>query len=365
MILMNDFKKEYQAIKEDVQIALNRMLESGWYILGPEVEAFEKEFAAYCGTTYAVGVANGLEALQIALMAHDIGRNDEVITVSNSAVATTLSITAVGATPVFVDIDAYYHIDTTLIENAITEKTKAIIPVHLFGQMVDMDALGKIASKHNLIIIEDACQAHGATLNGKMAGSIGSLGCFSFYPTKNLGAYGDGGAITTNDKALYERCKMLRNYGQKTRYIHEMKGLNSRLDEMQAALLRVKLTKLDEAIDKRNERAAQYSELLTGVGDIKLPQIRKNARHTFHLYPIATARRDELQAFLKEHKVESLIHYPIPIHKQQCYAEFNSISLPQTEKIANQILSLPIHPFLTESEVETVCALITKFYSTK
>lgn len=363
MILMNDFKKEYSSNKKIVNNAIKKCLESGWYILGEEVKKFEEEFANYIGTKYCIGVGNGLEALQISLMALDIGPGDEVITVSNSAVATTLAITNTGATPIFIDIDEFYHIDTSKIEEKITSKTKALIPVHLFGQPVEISKLSEIAKKHNFHIIEDACQAHGATFDGQKVGSFGTFGCFSFYPTKNLGAYGDGGAITTNSKDLYEKCLSLRNYGQTNRYEHSIIGINSRLDEIQAAILRVKLPKLDKMLKKRNSIARIYLKNLAWIKEIKLPKKRKGVFHAYHLFVIRTERRDELMEFLKENMVQTLIHYPIPIHKQKCYPEFNKISLQVTETFAQTILSLPINPFMKKEEVLRICELIKKFYA--
>lgn len=364
MILMNDFQEEYKMFRPELMKALENCLGSGRYILGENVLKFEKNFAKYVGTKYCVGVANGLEALQISLMVLGIGKGDEVITVSNTAVATALAISNVSAKPVFVDIDDYFHIDTRKIEEKITPKTRAIIPVHLFGQMVDMQNLKRLAKKHHLKIVEDACQAHGATFNSKKAGSFGDLGCFSFYPTKNLGAYGDGGAITTNSKKFYEKCAMLRNYGQKNRYEHLFKGLNSRLDELQAAILNVKLRKIERLIKKRQKIANLYFQNLTGVKQIVLPKIRKNYSHTFHLFVIQAEDRDKLQNFLRENKIESLIHYPIPIHKQRCYKdEYPKLVLEKIESVARKILSLPIHPLMTDEEVLTICQVIKKFYA--
>lgn len=363
MIVMNDFKKEYASIKPEVDAALQRMLESGWYILGKEVEEFEKAFAEYQNSKYCIGVANGLDALMISLMALGIGKGDEVITVSNTAVATVLAITNAGATPVFVDVNENYLMDVTKLEEKITSKTKAIIPVHLFGQMVDMQALMKIAQKHNLAIVEDACQAHGAKQLDQRSGTLGITGCFSFYPTKNLGAFGDAGAIVTNDKKIYEQCKMIRNYGQRNRYYHEIKGINSRLDEMQAAILSVKLKHLDDYVSKRNEIATLYNEQLKDIQQIQLPQVQQNNYHSYHLYVIQAENRDGLLKHLIDNGVASLIHYPVPVHKQECYKEFNTVSLPKTEKYADSILSLPIHPFLTAEEVSTVANIIRSFYS--
>ncbi len=362
MIVMNDFKKEYQAHAVTVDKAIKRCLESGHYILGKETELFEEAFAAFTGATYCIGVANGLEALQIALMALGIGEGDEVLTVSNSAVATSLAITNVGATPVFVDVDEYYHMDPALIESHITKRTKAIMPVHLFGQSIAMSEIQKIAQKHGLAIVEDACQAHGARFNNQQVGTFGALAAFSFYPTKNLGAYGDGGAITTNSKELYEKCKMLRNYGQQTRYFHILKGINSRLDEVQSAILSAKLPKLPEALEKRNEIAQAYLEGLKNIPGIVLPKIRPEAYHSFHLFVIKVKDREELMTYLSEKGVQTIIHYPVPIHKQECYAEYNSITLPVTEQNAKEMLSLPIHPFMSAEEVQTVINTLQAYY---
>ncbi len=362
MILMNDFKKEYKFLQKQIDKAVRKCFESGWYILGREVEEFEREFAKYIGTQYCIGVANGLEALQISLMALDIGKGDEVITVSNTAVATSLAISNVGAKPVFIDVDDYYLIDVKKIEEKITPRAKAIMPVHLFGQTANMNSLKEIARKYNLKIIEDACQAHGALRNRKKAGSFGDLGCFSFYPTKNLGGYGDGGAITTNSKKLYEKCQMLRNYGQKTRYLHKLKGLNSRLDEIQAAILRVKLRYLDLFVNKRNKIAEIYHQDLLGIKEIRLPKTMPGNRHSFHLYVIEAQKRDDLMSYLEGKGVKTLIHYPIPIHKQDCYLEYNKLKVKNTELFSKSILSLPIHPLLKKKDVKIICNLIKLFY---
>ncbi len=362
---MNDFKKEYRFHKKTVDPAIGEVLRSGWYILGKRCEQFEQEFAAYVGTPYCVGVANGLEALQIALMALGVGKGDEVITVSNSAVATALAITNAGATPVFVDIDEYYHMDVHKIEQAITSKTKAILPVHLFGQLANIGEICAIARRHGLKVVEDACQAHGAESAGRKAGAFGDIGCFSFYPTKNLGAYGDGGAITTHSREIYEQCKKLRNYGQSSRYLHDIKGVNSRLDELQAAVLSEKLKMLPLLIKRRNKNAELYLRELKNIPALALPKKRKDSTHAFHLFVIQTERRDELHTYLKNQGIETQIHYPVPIHKQRCYAEFNSLSLPVMEDTAKKILSLPIHPFLTEEEVIEVCKAIKQFFNQK
>ena len=362
MILMNDFQVEFNYHKKAVEAAVSRVLASGWYILGKEVENFEKSFAVYTGAKYAIGVASGLDALQISLMALGIGPGDEVITVPNSAVATALAITNTGAKAVFSDIDEYYHLDVSKLESLITGKTRAIIPVHLFGQSVQIDEIVKIADKHGIAVVEDACQSHGAKLNGKQTGTFGITGCFSFYPTKNLGAYGDAGAIVTDSVEIYEKCKMLRNYGQKVRYYHEVKGINSRLDEIQAAILASKLPTLDLLIEKRHKIAEFYLKELAGVKNIILPKEREGGYHSFHLFAIRAERRDELQKYLKEKGIETHIHYPVPIHKQKCYPEYNSLSLVVSERVASELLSLPIHPFISENDQLTVCNAIKRFY---
>ena len=362
MIPMNDFKKEYTQLRPHMLKAIDQTLQSGQYVLGKNVKKFERNFAKYIGARYCIGVANGLEALQISLMVLGFGKGDEVITVSNTAVATALAITNVGVTPVFVDIDDYYHIDVDKIEEKITKRTKAIIPVHLFGQVVDIVGLLKIAKKYNLKVIEDACQAHGASYKGKKAGSFGDVGCFSFYPTKNLGAYGDAGAITTDSKTLYKKCLMLRNYGQKNRYEHHFKGMNSRLDELQAAILNTKLKKLNSLLSKRNKIAQSYINNLKGVNQIILPKIRKNNYHSFHLFVILAENRDKLQKYFKEKGIETIIHYPIPIHKQVSFKEYQKVKLASTEELSKKILSLPVSPFLKEKEVVRICSAIKNFY---
>jgi dTDP-4-amino-4,6-dideoxygalactose transaminase len=363
MIPMNDFKLQYHSIKEEVDKAISDVLESGWYILGENVKSFEKEFADYCGSKFAVGVGNGLEALQLAMLAHGIGNGDEVITVANTAVATALAISFTGAKPVFVDIDPEnYGMDVSQIKKRITKKTKAILPVHLFGHPVDMDPLVELAESSGLLVIEDASQAEGAEYRGRKAGALGDIGCFSFYPTKNLGAYGDGGVVTTDDKKIAEKLSLLRNYGQKTRYVHLIKGLNSRLDEIQAAILKVKLKHLDEWNEKRRDIAKLYSELLQGTS-VFCPVEKDYARHVYHLYVIRCQRRDQLQRFLDSRGVVTLIHYPIPIHLQKAYDDLRVLrgSLPVTEKIADEILSLPIFPELEKGQIEEVAGSIKTF----
>lgn len=363
MILMNDFKKEYTFFKSDVDSAIKRTLDSGWYILGKEVETFEKSFATYTGAKYCIGVANGMQAIQISLMAAGVGPGDEVITTPLSAIETTFAITATGATPVFADIDAYYHLDPTKIEEKITKNTKAILPVHLYGQAIDLECFTEISEKYGIPMIEDACQAHGTYYDEKHVGTFGATGAFSFYPTKNLGAYGDGGAIITNDEAIYEQCLLLRNAGRIERYAHIRFGLNSRLDELQAAILSAKLMRLDENVTKRKERAGWYREELNGVSEITMPKIRQRSEHSFHLFVIEAKKRDELQAHLKAQGIESHIHFPTPIPYQPCFPQYGSTVVPCATHATKRILSLPIHPFLTRDEVRQVCNSIRHFYT--
>jgi dTDP-4-amino-4,6-dideoxygalactose transaminase len=350
--------EQYTAIRSEIDAAVARVLESGWYILGKEVEAFEREFAAYCGVEHVVGCASGTEAIALALMALGVGPGDEVVTVANTAVPTVSAVSMTGARPVFVDIDDYFLMDPARIEKAITPHTKVIMPVHLYGQVADMDAIAAIAGKHGLPVVEDAAQAHGAEDRGKRAGSRGALGCFSFYPTKNLGCYGDGGAVSTGDRGLYDRLVMLRNYGQEKRYYHAIKGINSRLDELQAAVLRAKLAHLDAWNQNRREAAAWYAESL-GSG-CAVPRERRDARHVYHLYVIRTRDRDGLKTYLEKEGVTTLMHYPVPVHLQQAYADlgYRRGDLPVTEKVTGEILSLPMHPSVTRGGVQYVCGKI-------
>jgi dTDP-4-amino-4,6-dideoxygalactose transaminase len=360
---MNDFKSQYHLIKEEIDDAVSKVLESGWYILGENVSAFEREFADYCGAQFAVSVGNGLEALQLALLSCSVGEGDEVLTVANTAVATVLAISLTGAKPVFVDVDPEtFGIDVSKIEKKITNRTKAILPVHLFGHPVDMDPVREIAERNNLLIIEDACHAHGAEYKGKRAGTLGHVGCFSFYPTKNLGGYGDGGAIVTNEKEIAAKVSSLRNYGQETRYEHALRGINSRLDELQAAILRIKLKHLDEWNENRRRNARLYDELLQGTNVI-CPKEKDYARHVYHLYVIRSKKRDQLQRFLEAKGITTLIHYPIPVHLQKAYEDLGVCSgaLPVTENLADEILSLPIFPELEKPQIEEVTGSIRTF----
>jgi dTDP-4-amino-4,6-dideoxygalactose transaminase len=360
-IPIGDLKRQYEAIKPELDAAAARVLASGWYILGPEVRAFEAAFAAYCGVGHAVGVGNGTEALYLALVALGIGPGDEVITVANAAVYEPLTILQAGARPVFVDVDEQSHtMEPELLEAAITARTKAIMPVHLYGRMADMPAIMDVARRHGLPVIEDAAQAHGAALAGQKAGGIGACGCFSFYPSKNLGALGDGGAIVTDDAELAAKLRRLREYGWKERYYTtDPNGINSRLDELQAALLHVKLGYLDEWNARRRAIARRYNELLAGTG-LGLPDLL-DERYIGHLYVVRAPDRDRLQARLRERGVGTAVHYPLPAHLQPVYADLALAapgSLPVTERLAGEVLSLPIYPELTDAEVDAVAAAV-------
>jgi dTDP-4-amino-4,6-dideoxygalactose transaminase len=355
-----DFEKEIKESELNFKQAFNRVLQSNWYILGKEVESFEKEFAEYMETKYCIGVGNGLEALQISLMALGIGQNDEVITTPISAVATTLAILAVGAKPIFVDTDENGLIDTSKIEPAITKKTKAILPVHLYGQAVNLDKIQQLCKKNKLFLIEDACQAHGSIYNGKKLGSFGQLNCFSFYPTKNLGAFGDGGAIVTNNKALDKICREIRDYGQVEKYVHIRYGLNSRLDELQAAFLKVKLKKLEQNNQKRRLLAKQC---LKNLSNTNLEIVTQNtSENNFHQFVIRIKKRDQLQKFLKDNGIPTLIHYPITIPDQPFLKyQYGKLNIPAARQFVNETLSLPIHPYLTIKQVDEICEVIKKY----
>ena len=356
-----DLGRLHQSIREPLDAAYHRVVDSGWFIMGPELEAFEAEFAQYCEVKHCIGVGNGLEALHLLLRAYGIGPGDEVIVPSNTFIATWLAVTECGATPVPVEPSLDTHnIDPALIANAITSRTRVIMPVHLYGQPADMDPINALAAKHGLIVIEDAAQAQGARYKGRRAGSLGHAAATSFYPGKNLGALGDGGAVLTNDDAIAEKVKQLRNYGSKIKYQHDIAGYNSRLDEMQAAFLRAKLTVLDEWNARRREIAAQYSKLLAGA-DINLPHVPEYAEPVWHLYVICSKQRDALKAHLEQQKVSTVIHYPIPPHRQACYQDFKGASLPIADVLAGAVLSLPMSPALEAAEIEHVAGSVLGF----
>ena len=358
MVPFNQLKPLHNLLQDEIHAALLRVADSGWYILGPEVEAFEAEFAAYHSVAHAVGVASGTDAIELALRAGGIGPGDEVITVAHTAMATVTAIESAGATPVLADIDPRsFTLDPQLARAAITPRSRAIVAVHLYGCPADLAALKSIAEDHNLLLIEDCAQAHGAEYGGRKVGAIGHLGAFSFYPTKNMGAYGDGGAVITNDDDIADKLRKLRNYGQTTRYTHQSHGTNSRLDEIQAAVLRVKLKHLDRHNQRRRAIATLYREHLRGV---VAPAEPDDHRHVYHLYVIRDQQRDQLMAELKARGIGSLIHYPIPVHLQESHRALGMPvgSLPQTECAAQEILSLPMYIGLHDEDVLRVCAAI-------
>jgi dTDP-3-amino-3,4,6-trideoxy-alpha-D-glucose transaminase len=364
MILCSNPSMQYFAQKKEIDEAITKVLINGRYILGPEVEAFEDEFARYIGVSSGVGVGSGTEALHLALVSCGIGKGDEVITVSNTAVATVSAIVLAGCKPIFVDIDPkYYVMDTSKIEEVITHKTRAIVPVHLYGQPVDLDVLMDIAKRYNLRVIEDCAQAHGATYHGIPVGSFGDMACFSFYPTKNLGALGDGGMVVTSNTELSEKARLLREYGWKERNVSDIQGWNTRLDELQAAILRIKLRTLDNKNDKRKQLAQLYAEYLKGI-DLVLPQSMDGTEHVYHLYVVRSNKRDDLMHFMHEKDIGALIHYPIPIHRQPAYYNHTYVQndIRETERAAGEILSLPMYPELTLTEVNIITDTIRAFY---
>ncbi len=357
-----DLKQQYQEIKKEILPEIGRVLEGMQLFLGSNVQTVESEFAAYCNCDYAVGVGSGTDALHIALLACGIGRGDEVITTSNTFIATAEAIVLAGARPVLVDIDPYtYNMDPSLIEQKITPRTKAIIPVHMYGHPADMDPIVEVARAHNLKVIEDACQAHGAEYKGRKTGSLGDIGCFSFYCTKNLGTYGEAGIITTSSPELARLCRILRDHGQSRKYIHALMGVNGRLDEIQAAILKVKMRYLDGWTESRRRLARFYDVALPSF--VVKPLEMSWTRHVYHLYVIRTAQRDELRDWLGSQGVSTGIHYPIPIHLQNAWRETctEECSLPVTEKVTQEIVSLPIYPELSEEAAQYVCDRIWEF----
>lgn len=344
-----------------IHAAITRVVDSGWYVLGPEVSAFEAEFAAAIGTRHAVGVGTGTDAIALILRGLDIGPGDEVITTPLSAAYSALAIIMAGARPVFADIDPdRYTLDAAAVERAITPRTRAILPVHLYGQAADMDALMAVAARHNLAVVEDACQAHLATAAGRPVGTIGVAGAFSFYPTKNLGALGDGGAIVTSDSALAERLKRLRNGGQTTRYHHLEAGINSRLDEMQAAILRARLPYLAGWTATRRALAGRYRQQLASAS-IHVPR-EFDAGHVYHLFVIRTRHRAALQARLAADGIETLVHYPVPIPGQPALAAHNPVDCPEGNRACDEVLSLPLHPGLAPADIDAVAASVCAFH---
>ena len=356
-----DLGRLHQEIQEPLSAAFHRVLKSGHFIMGPELEAFEIEFAQYSNVRHCVGVGNGLEALHLLLRAYEIGPGDEVIVPSNTFIATWLAVSESGASPVPVDPRTDTHnIDPDRILGAITSRTKAIMPVHLYGQPADMDPINEIAQKHKLIVIEDAAQSQGARYKGRRAGSLGNAAGTSFYPGKNLGALGDGGAVLTDDPMIAEKVRLLRNYGSRIKYQHDIAGYNSRLDEMQAAFLRVKLSCLDEWNDRRRVVAAQYSNQLHDL-ELGFPFVPDWAEPVWHLYVIRCRNRDALKVHFEKHGISTVIHYPIPPHRQACYQDFRKYNLPVAELLAGEVLSLPMSPDIEQMEINHVVNTLLGF----
>lgn len=360
-----DLKSINLRYKEAFLEASNRVLDSGWFVLGHETKMFESEFSAYCESDYCIGVGNGLDALHLILRAYGIGEGDEVIVPSNTYIATWLAVSYAGAKPIPVEPDEKtYNIDPERIESAITPNTRAILAVHLHGQCADMDQIMLIAEKHGLKVIEDAAQAHGSLYKGRKAGSLGHAAGFSFFPGKNLGALGDGGAVTTNDASLADKVRILRNYGSEKKYHNSLKGYNSRLDELQASFLRVKLPHLDEDLARRKEIAGIYNKELNGVLNLTLPNVPGWSSHAWHLYVVRSPKRELLQQHLKSEGVETLIHYPIPPHLQPAYSEYRFMEreLPLADVISREVLSLPMGPHLNPEQCDSVIRAIQSFH---
>jgi dTDP-4-amino-4,6-dideoxygalactose transaminase len=361
VIPLVDLKAQYQDVKLEVDAAVAAVLQGGHFILGPEVRSFEEEFAAYCSTPYAVGLNSGTSALHLALLAAGVGPGDEVITTAFTFVATVAAIEYTGARPVLVEVNPVtLTIDPARIENAITARTKAIIPVHLYGLPADMDPIMSIARAHGLVVVEDACQAHGAEYKHRRAGSIGDIGCFSFYPGKNLGAAGDGGAITTANEEYDRTVRMLRDWGAEQKYLHVLKGFNFRLDEIQAAILRVKLRRLEAWTEARRHHARTYDSLLAQT-DVRLPYASSEARHVYHLYAVRTLERDRVRSELHAAGIQAGIHYPIPVHLQPAYANlgYRRGDFPESERAADEVLSLPLYPEMSGRALERVARAVT------
>jgi dTDP-4-amino-4,6-dideoxygalactose transaminase len=360
MIPLLDLKAQYQAIKPEIDAAVLKVLGSAQYVLGEEVAAFEEEFAAYCGTKHAIAVNTGTSALHLALLAAGVGRGDEVITTPFTFVATVAAICYTGARPVLVDIEPEsFALDPAKLERAITSRTKAIIPVHLYGQTADMDPILEIAHRRRISVIEDACQAHGAEYHGRRAGSMGVSGCFSFYPGKNLGAYGEGGIVVTSNDAHMRAIRALRDWGQEKRYHHTLKGYNYRMDTIQGAVLRVKLRYLEEWTEARRSKARRYARLLQRTG-LELPVELPGRRHVWHIYAVRSSQRDGLQQALHAAGVQTGLHYPVPVHLQKAHADlgYRRGDFPESEAAADTVLSLPIYPELSEHQMEAVAQAV-------
>lgn len=367
MIPFVDLKLQYKNLKSELEEEIQSIFERATFILGDDLEKLEKDFAEFSGAKYGIGVASGTSALETSLRAFGIGPGDEVITVANSYIATALAVSWVGAKPVFVDVDPrYYTMDPEELEKAITSKTRAVIPVHLYGQPADMSAINKIALEYNLVVLEDACQAHGARYKGQRAGSLGDIAAFSFYPSKNLGSYGDGGMVTTNSRRAAEFIRMLRNYGEIEKYNHIIIGHNHCLDNLQAAMLSVKLNYLESWNEQRRRNAALYNNMFKlWKLPVVTPKVADYSKHVYHLYVILANKRDELRAYLGKRGIQTGIHYPIPIHLQKAYSflGYTKGDFPVTEKLSEGILSLPMFPELTQDQIYEVVSAIKEFYS--
>lgn len=361
MIKFLDLKKINNRYREEIDSRIKNILDKGWYLQGEENENFTKNFANFCGTKFALGVANGLDALNLIIKAYGFGNGDEIIVPANTYIATILAISENGCIPILVEPDIKtYNINPDSIEEKITTKTKAIMVVHLYGQAVQMEKIWKIAKKYNLKIIEDSAQAHGAIYQEKRTGNLGDASGFSFYPGKNLGCIGDGGAVTTNDEELFNKIKAIANYGSDRKYHHIYKGVNSRLDEIQATILDVKLNHLDSDNEKRRKISKYYRENIKN-SKIILPETYDEKSHVWHIFAVRTKNRDEFQKYLTEKGIQTIIHYPTPPHKQGAYKEWNNLSFPITEEIHNTILSLPISPVMTDSEIEKVVEVVNEY----
>ena len=361
MIKFADLEKQFKEIENELVAAVMGVIRSGRYVLGPEVEAFEKEFSSYCGAGHGIGVNSGTSALHLALLAAGIGRGDEVITTPYTFVATVSAVLYAEAKPVFVDIlPDTYTMNPRQLEAKITKKTKAILPVHLYGQAADMDEINAIAKKHNLIVIEDAAQSHGALYKGKPTGSLGDIGCFSFYPSKNLGACGEGGMVVTNNEAFAKMTRLLRSWGEEVRYYHKYRGFNYRMEGIQGAALRVKLKHLNRWNEGRQRVAELYRKHLSS-DNVVLPVVGKDRTHIYHVYVVRCKKsRDKIREALTKHGIENALHYPVPVHLQEAYNDlgYKKGDLPVAEKTAGEVLSLPLHPYMTEDDVKTVAQVI-------
>lgn len=363
-----DLKAQYAAIQEEIRSSLEDVFATSSFVGGPFVEGFEKDFAAFCGCGHAVGVSSGTSALWMTLKVLGVGPGDEVITVPNTFIATAEAVSMCGATPVFIDVDRSSHtMNPDLLERAVTPRTRAVIPVHLFGQTADMDPILEVAKRYGLHVIEDACQAHGALYRGRPAGSLGIAACFSFYPGKNLGAYGEAGAVVTDDRDLADRIRILRDHGQTRKYHHRVIGWNGRMDGLQGAVLRVKLRHLPAWNETRRRHAELYGSLLENLDGVTLPREMDYGRHVYHIYAIRTSPRDQLKDFLAEKGIECGIHYPVPVHLQEAYRSsgFAEGMFPASEQAARELLSLPMYPELTNEQLEYVAGSVREFFMSR